>query len=334
MGMFLERITAANHRAQARMGDMALRAGLGAAALIASAGAAGAQSIGQSEPGQLNLQEPATQVARQVYDLHNFMLVIITGITIFVLALLVIVILRYNSVANKEPATWTHNTPIEVTWTLAPVVILVIIAIPSVQLLLKQEDFSKVEPDIVIKTTGHQWYWSYEYPEQELEFDSFMLGSGEAQMSAEVEAELAEYGYPPRAWKLATDTAVVVPVNKTVLVQVTAGDVIHAWAVPAFGVKADGVPGRVNQTWFNAEKEGVFFGQCSELCGKDHSFMPITVKVVSQEVYDEWVACSQANDVSDCPTPTMFEILEAQERVAAAEAAAETRLADATTEPR
>ena len=308
-----------------------------AAAWMASAAAAAAEisgeiGIGQSEPGQLDLQTPATQVARQVADLHHFMLVIITGVTIFVLALLLIVVLRYNRVANKTPARWTHNTLVEVVWTAGPVVILLLIAFPSVKLLQLQEDFSQVAPDLVIKATGNQWYWTHEYTEHGVEFDSTMIGYGEPVLNAAVREELAEYGYPDRAFKLATDTAVVVPVNKTVLVQVTAADVIHSWTVPAFGVKADGVPGRVNQTWFNAEKQGVYFGQCSELCGKDHSFMPITVKVVSQPVYDAWLACAKENDIVDCPAPTMLEFLEAkeaQDAIAAAEAAREADIASA-----
>lgn len=316
-----------------RVGAVAAASALSVVLALAAGGAAAQEvGIGQSSPGQLDLQEPVTQIARQLMDLHHLMLYIITAITIFVLALLLIVILRYNSVANKKPARWTHNSLVEFVWTAAPVVILVVIAIPSVRLLQLQEDFSQVKPDIVIKATGNQWYWTYSYKDQDLEYDGLMIGSGSATLTEDIKAELESAGYPPEAWKLATDTAVVVPVNKTVLVQVTGADVIHAWAIPAFGVKADGVPGRINQQWFNAEKEGVYFGQCSELCGRDHAYMPITVKVVSQPVYDAWLACAKENGPSDCETPTMFDFMERKERklVAEAETSADpTRLADA-----
>ncbi len=293
------------------------------AATVVTSGAAMAQAIGQSAPAQLDLQTPVTQVGRQITDLHEFMLVIMAAICVFVVGLMAWVIVRYNSAANKKAASWTHNTLVEVVWTGVPVVILVMIALPSIKLLQLEEDFSKVEPDIVIKATGRQWYWSYEYPDAGVEFDATMIGKGVAEMNGEVRSELAEAGYPETVWKLATDMAVVVPVNKTVLVQVTASDVIHAWAIPAFGVKADGVPGRLNQTWFNAEQEGIFFGQCSELCGIEHSYMPIAVKVVSQAEYDAWVACAQDADVYECETPSMNAMvskIEAQQSVKTAAA--------------
>ncbi len=293
------------------------------AATVVTSGAAMAQAIGQSAPAQLDLQTPVTQVGRQITDLHEFMLVIMAAICVFVVGLMAWVIVRYNSAANKKAASWTHNTLVEVVWTGVPVVILVMIALPSIKLLQLEEDFSKVEPDIVIKATGRQWYWSYEYPDAGVEFDATMIGKGVAKMNGEVRSELAEAGYPETVWKLATDMAVVVPVNKTVLVQVTASDVIHAWAIPAFGVKADGVPGRLNQTWFNAEQEGIFFGQCSELCGIEHSYMPIAVKVVSQAEYDAWVACAQDADVYECETPSMNAMvskIEAQQSVKTAAA--------------
>jgi cytochrome c oxidase subunit 2 len=263
--------------------------------------------IGQSAPKQLDLQEMVTPIGYAVADLHHFMLVIITGITIFVLALLLIVIIRYNTRANPKAATWTHNTALEIAWTLAPVVILAVIAIPSVRLLQLQEDFTKVQPDVVIKATGYQWYWGYSYANEGIAFDATMLGGEQPVMNAAVRAELEEYGYPESAWKLATDNAMVVPVNKTVLMQITAADVIHSWTIPAFAVKGDGIPGRVNQQWFRAEKEGVFYGQCSELCGRNHAYMPITVRVVSDAEYAKWVACSQQNDVSDCAPSTVNE---------------------------
>lgn len=284
-------------------------ASLAAAALFMSAVGAAADRVGQSRPGELNLQEPATQVARQLHDLHMLMLYIVTGICVLVMALLLIVIVRYNRAANPTPARFTHNALIEVIWTAVPVVILIVIAIPSIRLLYLQQDFSKFEPDVVIKATGSQWYWSYQYANEEIEFDSLMLGKGYANMNDEVRGELAEYGYPESAWKLATDTAVIVPVNKKVLVRVTASDVIHSWAIPAFGVKADGVAGRHNLTWFQAEEEGVYYGQCSELCGRDHAYMPITVKVVDQATYDAWVTCSQEGDVYECDPRKATEIL-------------------------
>ncbi|MEO1504895.1 MAG: cytochrome c oxidase subunit II [Pseudomonadota bacterium] len=267
----------------------------GLAALVAGASAlqAAAQSeegrVGQSAPWQLNFQEPATQMMAQITDLHQLMLWIMAVVSVFVMVLLVIVIMRFNRKANPTPSKFTHNSLLEFVWTAVPVVILVIIAIPSVRLLQLQEDFDKVEPDLVIKATGYQWYWGYEYPDQQIEFESLMLGLGYPEMNDEVREELAEYGYPETAWKLATDTAVVVPIDTTVLMQVTAADVIHAWTIPAFGVKVDAIPGRLNQTWFRAEQIGTFYGQCSELCGKNHSYMPITVKVVSQEDYDAWL---------------------------------------------
>lgn len=289
------------------------------AALVFSAGAAAAQAIGQSAPGQLDLQAPATPVAQQILDLHHLMLIIITGICVFVLALLGIVIVRFRQAANPTPAKWTHNSLVEVIWTVVPVIILFVIALPSVKLLVLQEDFSNVDPDVRIKAIGNKWYWEYQYMDEDFgSYVSNMIGSDEATLSEGVSEALAQRGYPDTAWKLAVDSPVVVPVNKTVLVEVTASDVIHAWAVPAFGVKADGVPGRINRTWFKAEKEGIFFGQCSELCGEKHSFMPITVKVVSQDVYDTFISCmKEEEDAEICgASPTMLEIMEQQQRVA------------------
>lgn len=258
-----------------------------------AAGVAQAQSteerIGQSAPWQLDLQAPATQMMAQISDLHHMMLIIVTVITIFVVVLLAIVILRFNRKSNPTPSKVTHNSLLEFVWTAIPVVILVVIAVPSVRLLQLQEDFEKVEPDLVIKATGYQWYWGYEYPDEQIAFEALMLGKGYAEMNDDVREELAEYGYDESVWKLATDTAIVVPVNKTVLMQVTGADVIHAWTVPAFGVKVDAIPGRLNQTWFRAEQIGTYFGQCSELCGKDHAYMPITVKVVSEQDYAAWL---------------------------------------------
>lgn len=243
--------------------------------------------VGIPTPGGIDFQPAATEVAEDLHWLDNMILVIITAITIFVTVLLAIVILRYNKKANPTPARFSHHSVLEVAWTVIPILILIVIGSFSLPTLFKQLEIP--EADVTIKVTGAQWYWTYEYPESEVIFDALMLGQGEPGLTQAVKDELAEYGYDESAYLLATDNAVVVPVNKVVLLQITGADVIHSWTVPAFGVKLDAVPGRLAETWFKAEKEGVYFGQCSELCGKDHSYMPITVKVVSQEAYDEWL---------------------------------------------
>ncbi|MCL4105203.1 UNVERIFIED_CONTAM: hypothetical protein GTU68_018910 [Idotea baltica] len=223
------------------------------------------------------------------------LLVIITAISVFVTALLAYVVIRYNRRANPNPASFTHNSPLEIAWTIVPIVILVFIGAFSLPVLFKQQEIP--EADITIKVTGYQWYWGYEYVDHDFVFDSFLLQKD----------ELADYGYAEDEYLLATDTAVVVPVNKTVVMQVTGADVIHSWTIPAFGVKQDAVPGRLAELWFAAEREGVYFGQCSELCGKDHAYMPITVKVVSQEVYDQWLA-GAIEEFASNKAPAPFEI--------------------------
>ncbi len=233
--------------------------------------------VGQPTPKGLGFQPAATELARDLQWLDWMILVIITVITVFVTALLVYCIVRYNRRANPTPGTFTHNSPIEVAWTIIPIVVLVFIGAFSLPILFKQQEIP--EADITIKVTGYQWYWGYEYVDHEFEFDSFMLPKD----------ELADAGYEPEHFLLATDTAVVVPIGKTIVMNLTGADVIHSWTIPAFGVKQDAVPGRISQLWFAAEKEGVYFGQCSELCGKDHAYMPITVKVVSEEAYQEWL---------------------------------------------
>lgn len=237
--------------------------------------------IGKPTDGAMGWQPAATELARDIHWLDGMLLVIITAITLFVTGLLAFVILRYNRKSNPNPANFTHNSPLEVAWTIVPVVILVFIGAFSLPVLFKQQEIP--EADITIKVTGYQWYWGYEYVDDGVAFDSFMLA----------EDELADYGYDESLYLLATDTAVVVPVGATVVMQVTGADVIHSWTIPAFGVKQDAVPGRLAQLWFAAEQEGVYFGQCSELCGQAHAYMPITVKVVSQEVYDVWLASAQ-----------------------------------------
>ncbi|WP_207101010.1 cytochrome c oxidase subunit II [Paracoccus shandongensis] len=235
--------------------------------------------IGKPEPRGVNFQPAATELARDQQWLDHFVLIIITAVTIFVCLLLLAVILRYNSRSNPVPAKFTHNTPLEIGWTLVPVLILVTIGAFSLPALFRSQEMP-ADPDVVIKAIGNQWYWSYEYPENGLSFDAIML----------TKEELADYGYAEDEYLLATDNAVVVPVGQTVLLQVTANDVIHSWTIPAFAVKQDAVPGRIAQAWFNVEQEGVYFGQCSELCGINHAYMPIVVKAVSPEVYAQWVA--------------------------------------------
>nr|WP_240643625.1 cytochrome c oxidase subunit II [Paracoccus siganidrum] len=234
--------------------------------------------IGKPEARGLGFQPAATELARDQQWLDYFVLIIITVITVFVCLLLLIVIFRYNSRSNPVPAKFTHNTPLEIAWTLVPVLILVAIGAFSLPALFRSQEMPE-NPDVVIKATGHQWYWSYEYPDNGVMFDSIMLAK----------EELEANGYAEDEYLLATDTAVVVPVGRTVLLQVTASDVIHSWTIPAFAVKQDAVPGRIAQAWFNVEQEGVYFGQCSELCGINHAYMPIVVKAVSPEVYDAWV---------------------------------------------
>jgi cytochrome c oxidase subunit 2 len=256
-------------------------------ALCASAGAAFA-GLGQPTPWQLGLQDAASPVMEEIASFHNYVLWIVTAITIFVLALLVIIIVRFNARANPTPSRTTHNTPLEIIWTIVPVVILVAIAIPSFRLLFTELDVPAV--DLTIKATGKQWYWSYAYPDNgNFEFDSLIVA--EKDLKAD----------QPRL--LTVDNEMVVPVNKVVHVLVTGADVIHSFAVPSFGIKIDAVPGRINDTWFKATITGVFHGQCSQLCGKDHSFMPITVRVVSDTDFTAWVADAKKKYASDDSAP-------------------------------
>lgn len=260
-------------------------------AALFSAGLARAQEevlgnlerIGKPIQDGINFQRPTTDLARDIQWFDTFLLWYIGAITLFVTALIAWVIIRHNAKANPTPATFTHNTPLEITWIVVPAISLAVIALfISLPVLFKQLEIPKA--DITIKATGNQWYWTYDYldpenPEQEFTFDSIMLAR----------EELEEYGYQQDEFLLATDTAVVLPVGKTIVMQVTGSDVIHAWKIPSFGVHMDAVPGRLAEIWFTPEEEGIFFGQCSELCGKDHSYMPITVKVVSEEKYAQWL---------------------------------------------
>ncbi|MEM6618950.1 MAG: cytochrome c oxidase subunit II [Pseudomonadota bacterium] len=249
------------------------------------------ETIGKPSQDGIGFQTPATELMRDVIWMDTFLLVLITVIVIFVSILLLICIVRYNEKANPKPATFTHHSALEITWTIVPVLILLAILPPSLSLLFKQQEIP--EADVTIKAIGHQWYWSHEYVDEGIEFASFMLPR----------EELAEKGYSQDEYLLATDTAVVIPTGKTIVVQVTGGDVIHSWTIPAFGVKQDAVPGRLAELWFEVDEgmEGVYFGQCSELCGKDHSYMPITVKAVSQADYERWLAA--AKDVYAGVTP-------------------------------
>lgn len=270
--------------------------GLGAAFTgFATATAASAQDrldiVGAPHQGGMGFQYAATEIARELQGLDHMILIIITVITLFVTGLLGFMIVRFNKRANPKPATFTHNSPLEIAWTIIPIVILVFIGAFSLPVLFKQMEIPKA--DITLKVTGNQWYWSYEYPDEGFGFDSFMIGDGKV-LTPEVEAELVAAGYTRDEFLLATDTAVVLPVNKTVVVQTTGADVIHAWFMPAFGVQLSAVPGRLSELWFKAEKEGIYFGQCNALCGKDHAYMPITVKVVSEAAYAEWLTKAKA----------------------------------------
>ena len=270
------------------MGQNIIKYSAAATLLGASANAEeNLELIGVPTPSGTGFQPAVTELARDLQWLDGMLLIIITAISLFVVFLLGYVIFKFNRKANPEPSSFTHNTPVEVAWTVVPIVILVFIGAFSIPVLFKQQVIP--DGDINIKVTGYQWYWGYEYTDHGFGFDSMLIGDGKV-LTPEVEEELIEAGYSKDEFLLATDTAVVVPVDKVVVMQVTGADVIHSWTIPAFGVKQDAVPGRLGQLWFKAEKEGVYFGQCSELCGQDHAYMPITVKVVSQENYEAWLS--------------------------------------------
>lgn len=262
-----------------------MRMGRLTGALLALAfGATGAKAdeiVGQPVAWGLNFQTAGSRLMTEIHTFHDALLWLTFAISLFVLALLVWVMVRFNASANPNPGVRTHNTVVEVLWTAIPVIILVVIAVPSFRLLYAVETIPAA--DMTIKATGYQWYWSYDYPDHgDFYFDAFV---------AESEEDLEE----PRPFLrlLSTDVPVVVPVNTTVRVQVTAADVLHSWTIPSFGVKVDAVPGRLNEIWFHAEREGVYYGQCSELCGDFHGRMPIELHVVSQEAFDAWVAEAQ-----------------------------------------
>jgi len=260
-----------------QIGRRLLGLAVGGIALAAS-GAAFAE-LGQPAPWEFRLQEAASPVMEQITWFHGMLLWIITIITLFVLGLLIAVVVKFNAKANPVPSRTTHNTLIEVAWTLIPVLILVSIAVPSFRLLFLELDIPKA--DVTIKATGKQWYWSYAYPDNgKFEFDSLMAADKQPRL-------------------LGVDNEMVVPVNKVIRVQTTGADVIHSFAVPAFGIKIDAIPGRLNETWFKATKTGMFYGQCSELCGKDHAFMPIAVRVVSDQEFVAWVETAKKKYASN-----------------------------------
>jgi cytochrome c oxidase subunit 2 len=244
----------------------------------------------QPQPWEMGLQPAATPVMEQITSFHTILLILITLITLFVLALLVAVMVKFNAKRNPTPSKTTHNTFIEVLWTVVPVLILTAIAVPSFRLLFTQLDIPPAE--VTIKATGKQWFWTYNYPDSGgFEFDSLLVAEKDLK--------------PGQPRLLSVDNEMVVPVNKNIRIITTGADVIHAFAVPSFGIKIDSVPGRVNETWFKAEREGMYYGQCSELCGKDHAFMPIAVRVVSEADYNAWIEQAKkkfASDNSDRPT--------------------------------
>ncbi|HLZ75067.1 cytochrome c oxidase subunit II [Phenylobacterium sp.] len=273
-------------------GMRALTAGIatGAMTMFWGASALADEVIGQPIDKAIGMSAGVTPLKKDAIFFHNMILLpIITVITLFVLALLLWIIFRYNKRSNPVPAKWSHNTPLEVIWTLVPVLILVVIAVFSFKLLFEYHDMPK--PYMTVKATGYQWYWGYEYPDQKMpEYISNILPEDKAKAA----------GVP---YKLATTAPLVVPVNQVVQILTTGSDVIHAWAVPSFGVIMDAVPGRLNSTWFKVDRIGTYYGSCRELCGVDHAFMPIEVKVVSQADFDAWVLSKKGVPIGSAPSP-------------------------------
>ena len=261
------------------------------AALLALGHAASANGIGHPDPDQIGLQVGVTVIARDIHDFYNYELFpIITVISLFVMVLLGICIFRFNEKVHPVPSKTTHNTLLEVAWTIVPVLILVVIAIPSFRLLTKQLVIPP--PDITIKATGKQWYWSYDYPKDQnggFGFDSARLEDKDLK--------------PDDIRLLSVDNEAVVPVNKIVQVNVTGADVIHGFIVQSLGIRIDAVPGRLNSTWFKAEREGIYYGQCSKLCGKDHAYMPIAIRVVSQPQYEAWLQDAKKKYADNAAAP-------------------------------
>ena len=260
--------------------------------VVAGQAFAQAQTVpfrGEPMPEGIALQPPATSLAVEGHWIDHMVNIIIGAITVFVTLLLIWVIVRYNRRANPTPSRFTHNSPLEVAWTILPVFILIFIGSFSVPALFRQQIMPTA--DVTIKITGNQWYWNYEYVDHGFQFDSYLLQPD----------ELAAHGYEPRHNLLATDTQVVVPVGRNVVLQVTGGDVIHSWAIPAFSVKQDAVPGRLAQAWFNVDEPGIYFGQCSELCGQGHAYMPIVVRAVPEADYIAWLQEQGATNLAAAP---------------------------------
>ena len=266
--------------------------GVAAASLCAGLGAPSAFADGYAKPGQIGMEEAVTPIAHYMHWFHNDLLLpIIVVISLFVAGLLAYIAFRFNDTANPVPSTTTHNTPLEIAWTIIPVLILFVIAIPSMKLLTNELVVPK--SDITMKVTGHQWFWSYEYPKDQnggFSFDSYLVKDEDLK--------------PGQLRQLAVDNEVVVPVNKTIHLLVTSTDVIHGFVVPSFGVRIDAVPGRMNESWFKADKEGTYFGQCSKICGQDHAYMPIAFKVVSEDAYKTWLTNAKKNFASYAPSST------------------------------
>jgi cytochrome c oxidase subunit 2 len=273
--------------------------------LVAVGGVAWA-GLGQPSPWELGLQDSASPVMDDIAWFHNILLWLIAAIALFVLVLLAIVVIRFNARSNPNPTRTTHNTAIEIIWTVVPVLILVTIAVPSFRLLFYQLNVPAA--DLTVKVTGKQWFWSYSYPDSKFEFDSLMVQEKDLK--------------PGQPRLLAVDNEMVVPVNKVVRVLVTGADVIHSFSVPSFGIKIDAIPGRLNETWFKAEREGMYYGQCSQLCGRDHAFMPIAVHVVSEKDYTAWLdqAKKKFADSDAAPAVAKPDTIANPTAVAAAEA--------------
>jgi cytochrome c oxidase subunit 2 len=290
----------------------------GAATLLSAPPAFAAQP----SPWEMDFQPAATAIMAQIRWFEDYTLWFIVPITLLVLGLLLVVILRFRESKNPVASRTSHNTLIEVIWTVGPVVVLLFLAVPSFQLLTAQYS-PPDEPALTVKATGHQWYWSYDYQDaKDVSFDSVMLEQGDRKAAGKT--DVAAY---PRL--LAVDNEMVVPANKTVRVIVTSGDVIHSFTVPSFGIKVDAVPGRANETWFKVERPGLYYGQCSELCGQNHAFMPIAVRAVTEDQYKTWVAAA-AKDVSEANKQLMAAIAENKKTAAAGADASPLKLASAT----
>lgn len=258
-----------------------------AASLMFASGTAHAALVGQPTPRGVDLQPAATEVMREIHAFHGLLLPIIVAISVFVLVLLLWVMVRYNRRANPTPKKFTHNMLVEVIWTVVPVLILVAIAWKSFPLIYKQERIPEAE--LTLKVTGNSWFWNLEYPDQGVSIAANLLPEDEARAAG-------------RPWLLATTEPLLVPVDTNVRVLVTSNDVIHSFAIPAFGIKEDAIQGRVNETWFNVDQEGVYYGQCSELCGLNHAYMPVEIHAVSREEFNQWIA-AQGGTIASAETP-------------------------------